>query len=177
MKRNLLIWIMAAVSLSSIAALITIWISFHRFDREHFNNRHNNIERQHHERGGGLLTALNLDEKQMNEFTEIRNGHHKRVMPVLDGIRRLRQEFFSILRLEQTDTTKLNIQIDEIADAEVLLQHESARFIIELKAILNSVQQDSLFNFMSRHMDPKIPGMCGPEQSKCKTTSHCGKHQ
>lgn len=176
MKKNVIIWILAVISIVSLTALLTILISMHGggfmpCDQKMQNHRDIN----HHGEGHGLLNAVDMSTEQAEQFSVIRSEHHLRVMPVLDEIRKLRQEFFTLLQQNQVDSAKVNTQIRMIADAEIKLQKESAKFLLEFKSILNKVQQDSLFQFMSRHMDPKISGMCdvknGEPQKDCSNHS------
>lgn len=178
MKKNVIIWILSAISIVSVTALITILISLHGCDPRYMDHEmHPNKNNNRHGGGQGLMSAINMNPAQTDQFVNIRGNHHARVMPVLDEIRKLRQEFFNLLHQDQVDSVKLNAQILLIADAEVKLQKESARFLLELKTILDPVQQDSLFQFMSRHMDPKINGMCEGNPGNREPKDHCGKHQ
>ncbi|MCI0512429.1 periplasmic heavy metal sensor [candidate division KSB1 bacterium] len=146
MKRKL--WLLGLILLTiiNLAALGT-WI-YHRYHRQTRPDYH-----AHRATPTVLFCReLNLSAEQMEKVQQLRRTFHQSVGPASQTLLNKRLALIDQLILDHPDTSQINQLIQEIADSQIKLQHQVARYITQEKQILKPEQQQRFFEILKARL-------------------------
>ncbi|NLL29114.1 MAG: hypothetical protein GX259_09980 [Bacteroidales bacterium] len=150
-NKNLIIWILAIISIVSTTALVTLAIS--NSTTQKYCVKHNNFKKRRN--GGYLIKKLNLNDEQKDLFIKSKKEHFDKIFPIFGNIRTYRDTLFQELKKENPDSNIINNCVENISEYEKDIQIESNNHLLNVKKFLNKTQFDSLISFHSKAMNPK----------------------
>lgn len=143
-KTKILAWLVVLLVVMNIVSIATIL--YHNYNEKKLQNDVviNSSYGGQMINGRFLRQELGFDNAQMDAFREINQQFRPVAADITFGIDSLKNEMFSEMQKENSDTTKLNLLSDEIGKKHALLKHDTYQFFLNVKKLCNAEQKTKL---------------------------------
>jgi len=141
--KNLVLILLFMLLIINIAMIVTIFVFPKKNIEEnrefHRSHKFKNME--------CLIESLNLREDQEAKFSELRDGHRRKIFSLIDSTRNIRHSMLNeLLKYDNLDTTILNKFPSKIAEMEKIIQFETISYFLRMREILDKPQYEELVN-------------------------------
>ena len=140
--------------LINIGTLTFLW--FHHSPHEHPHSNPGVAE--------FLIHELKLNDKQQEQFEQLRNDHHHAIEQLQEQGHQLHHHFFDLLHTSPVDSSAVEHAASAIAENQKQIELVTFYHFQKLRTICNSEQQhkfDEVIQDALRMMAPKPPGPQG----------------
>lgn len=116
-----------------------------------------------HDRFGDFVSSqLDFNQKQMDEFMQLRHSFHLKAKEIGNDLNELRKDYFMELVNSKTDTLKLIDLSDKIGDKHKQLKQETYRYYIHMHHLCNDEQNQRLDSIMHVIIKNEMAPFMGP---------------
>ncbi len=153
-KKRLISWGIVLLVVMNISSLATVWFLQHRREPQS-------------ERGGPpprmmpfLRNELQLADAQVEQISNLQRQHFDQVRVIRDGMRKLKQDLFGELSMDEPDVDKVNSLAQQVGGRHTELELQTFNHFLHLKQVCTPEQQkklEALFDELLRGLEPQ-PG-------------------
>ncbi len=140
-KTQILIWLIVLLVVMNVAAVTTILYHNYNEKKTQSDVQINSGTGGQIINGGFLRQELGFDDEQMNSFRELNQRFRPVAADITFQIDSLKNEMFSEMQKEQSDTAKLSLLSDLIGKKHGLLKQETYKFFLGVKQICTTGQK------------------------------------